>query len=305
MAGEPNPSGGTNGDILWSSFAPFWSDLRAASPLFLLMGGYALTLKQRWLLEDSNVQVLIHPNQWKDQTPRTSRDLDFIVSPEAIGSREVQQRAHAALQKHGYRVVPKRLRWQFEKRTDEGNRIKLDIQAFAQLKDRTDIKQKDIRIKPYPSMKDVGVHGRLNPDVPGGHVTPPVVHPGGVPVALMNMYAHLMMKLTAIHDRWERSLDLTKTAEKRALKASQSYKHAHDTCMIVAMLTDEDRASLLAIRECVGSDPKPLVSATYVHRYFGDESSQMMKYLSEKWHPAHLQQIRALLMDWFPSQEKG
>lgn len=305
MVSNPEMKRDLEGDVLWASFVPLWTDLRAASPLFLLMGGYALTLKQRWLLEDPNVRVLIHPSEWKDQTRRTSRDFDFIVSPAAIGSRDVQQRAHAALQKHGYKVVPKRMRWQFEKTTNEGNRIKLDIQAFAQLKDRADIKQKDIRIKPYPSLKDVGVHGRLNPDVPGGHVQPPVVYPGGVPVALMNMYAHLMMKLTAIQDRWERSLDPTKTEEKRALKASQAYKHAHDTCMIVAMLTEADRTSLQEIRECVGANPKPVVSASLVTKYFVDESSGIWPYLSERWHPAHLQQVRELLMEWFSGQSTG
>ncbi len=37
-------------DGLWPHFVPLWTDLRAITPTLLLAGGYALFLKQRWLI---------------------------------------------------------------------------------------------------------------------------------------------------------------------------------------------------------------------------------------------------------------
>ncbi len=73
-------------DTLWPHFAPFWMDARAVAPGLLLTGGYALFLKQRWLLASGDINTLVGVREWRDPVPRSTRDLDFIVEVGLIAS---------------------------------------------------------------------------------------------------------------------------------------------------------------------------------------------------------------------------
>ena len=75
---------GIDGDILWPHFKPLWSDLRGlGTGNIQIAGGYGLYLKQQWLRENPERQIVIPLAQWIDATPVAARaDLAFQVSPQ-------------------------------------------------------------------------------------------------------------------------------------------------------------------------------------------------------------------------------
>ena len=57
------------------------------------------------------VRTLVAINRWNDQTPRVTKDFDFIAALDLIASSEEQRQFHAVLEKHEFKVVPANARW--------------------------------------------------------------------------------------------------------------------------------------------------------------------------------------------------
>lgn len=68
-------------DPLWRYFEPIWAAIRAIDKRILLAGGYALFLKQRWLLAQASSNVVSHIipfDRWRDYMPRVTQDMDLV-----------------------------------------------------------------------------------------------------------------------------------------------------------------------------------------------------------------------------------
>lgn len=56
-------------DIMWQSFVPLWKGLRAVSDRIIVTGGYALFLKQQWLVSRPEIKTVVNVGDWQDFNP--------------------------------------------------------------------------------------------------------------------------------------------------------------------------------------------------------------------------------------------
>lgn len=181
-------------DELWPHFVPLWNDLRAIAPGLLLAGGYGLFLKQRWLVSQlcflgtqtgysivierqknlvaDEVRTLIPIHRWNDQSPRVTKDFDLIADLDLIASAEEQRQLHAVLEKHDFQVVPANARWQFEKHVGGGRSVVLDFHTAPPSGNRDDLRVQSRRVKPQPSLGQIGIHGRENQEAISSGLNP-------------------------------------------------------------------------------------------------------------------------------------
>jgi hypothetical protein len=73
-------------DPLWEHFIPVWSNLEELGCNACLIGGYALALKQRWLLESRGISTLVDKDLWP--ISRVTQDLDVVFPIRVIGDQE-------------------------------------------------------------------------------------------------------------------------------------------------------------------------------------------------------------------------
>jgi hypothetical protein len=308
-------------DELWPHFVPLWTDLRKIAPGLLLAGGYGLFLKQQWLVSQlrflgnesgdsivtekgeklvvNEVRTVIAIHRWREQTPRVTKDFDFLISLDLIASPEEQQRLHEVLDKHDFKVVPENKRWQFAKVIGEGRQVVLDFHAPSPEQKRDDLRIEARRVKPQPSLGQTGIHGRENSEATGSELHPFSFKFKESEIVLPNPVTLTVMKLAAMRDRWLASQDASKPAEIRELESSQARKHAEDVFRIVAMMTREESETAINVLEVVRDNPVcSAVKATLLQFFKSDENwgSQVVK---EKWQSEDFQIIQNTLAAWF------
>ena len=85
-------------DLLWPHFSPLWQDLGAVSSTDILVaGGYGLFLKQRWLSEESSSRTVVPIQNWRDATPRVTKDVDLVLERLPIVIRKLIRRVTSQL----------------------------------------------------------------------------------------------------------------------------------------------------------------------------------------------------------------
>ena len=262
-------------DGLWRHFGPLWTDLRSLTPNVLLTGGYALFLKQRWLMAQSRafttsagegvtdeqgvnltavlVPTLIEMPRWSDVNPRVTKDFDLIVSLELIASEEDQRALDAVLVKHGFEVVPHNARWQFEKKISADQSVQLDFHAPLPAAPRHDLRVENRRVKPGRSLGSEGIHGRGNPAAGGAGWHPFTFSHQSVELVIPHPVAFAIMKLVAMEDRRRAAADAARSPAERQDEGRQARKHAEDVMRIIAMTTrsemDGAESLLVALRD--------------------------------------------------------
>jgi hypothetical protein len=80
----------TPDDPMWDEFLHLWTGFQSAGKEVLVAGGYSLFLKQRWLFADPQHPTVIRLEDWRDATPRMTKDLDLIIGLELLASAEAQ-----------------------------------------------------------------------------------------------------------------------------------------------------------------------------------------------------------------------
>jgi hypothetical protein len=308
-------------DDLWPHFSPLWPDLRRIAPDLLLAGGYGLFLKQQWLISQQDfpgtktgdfitdpkggrivlkeIRTLIPIRRWLEQSPRVTKDFDLIVSADIIASAEDQQSLHKLLESHNFAVVPENAQWQFAKRIGENRQVVLDFHTPSPPDAREDLRVQSRRVKPRPSLGQIGVHGRENPEAIGSELHPFAFMLDGLELAVPNPVTFTMMKLAALHDRWSASQDISQSAENRERQSDQARKHAQDIFRIVAMMTREENEKadeiLKAVRGCTAYPS----AATAVSQFFKSNDGWGSQAVRQRWQPDDFMAIQNTLAAWF------
>jgi hypothetical protein len=308
-------------DEMWPHFVPLWTDLRSTGKSLLLAGGYALFLKQQWLLSHlallttqdgrsllvreerliakSSIPTTVAIERWSDQTPRATNDLDFVVELDLIASSDDQQRVHAALEKHGFKVVEQNARWQFKKMLDAERRVIVDFHAPSPGPNRDDVRANSRRVKPNPSLGQTGIQGRENAEAIGCELNPFSFEFNGVELALPNSVTLAIMKLIAMRDRRLASQNNAKTAEVREFEEGQSKKHAQDVCRVVAMITREENELIPQVLNVARATDVFADAAKTFEQYFGSDDTWGTQVVAKVWRAEDLRLIQSTLANWF------
>jgi hypothetical protein len=309
-------------DELWPHFAPLWTDLRTIAPQLLLAGGYGLFLKQQWLVSqlrflgtedgrsivtergekliaDEGVRTLIAIHRWNDQTPRVTKDFDFIAGLDLIASAEEQQRLHAVLEKHDFKVVPANARWQFEKEVNGERTVVLDFHAPSPAAKRDDLRVQSRRVKPQPSLGQAGIHGRENPEAICSELHPFSFPSGGVEIVIPNPVTLALMKLVAMRDRRLASQDASKSAIERQIEDGQARKHAEDVCRVTAMMTREEAEHAAEILEAVHEAPIFAEASKTFATFFQNDEDWAAQAAAGMWQTEDFHLIQSTLASWF------
>ena len=307
-------------DELWPHFVPLWKDLRAIAPGLLLAGGYGLFLKQQWLISQvkflgtpdgdaivsekgeklvvDEVRTLVAIHRWNDQTPRVTKDFDFIAGLDLIASAEEQRQLHAVLEKHDFKVVPENARWQFKKIIGGGRSVVLDFHTASPSGKRDDVRVQSRRVKPQPSLGQTGIHGRENPEAISSGLHPFLFTYGGVEIVLPNSVTLALMKLVALRDRRLVSQDASKSAEARQLEEGQARKHAEDVCRVMAMMTREESETASDVLDAVRGSPVFTAAISTFSEFFKTEQGWGSQAVAGRWKPEDFQMIQNTLATW-------
>ncbi|WP_254512824.1 hypothetical protein [Anatilimnocola floriformis] len=298
-----------NSDPLWPLFAPLWTELRAVSPGLLLAGGYALFLKQQWLISQSHLNLgnhvapFISIERWLDPTPRATNDLDFVVGVEIIASRGEQQSFDAALKKHGFRVVPENRLWQFSKAISAETELKIDFHAAPPSSDRADVRVEARRVKPNPSLAQLGIHGRENAEAAGCEWHPFRFEIDHVEIAIPNAVTLSVMKLVAALEKRLKSLEARRSPAERNILEAESHKHARDVFRVIAMLTREENDLVPQIVARFRPMSSFRNAANAFHLMFVSDEQWAAPIVASQWQPADYELIRNLLAQWLSHAE--
>lgn len=233
----------------------------------LLGGGYGLYLKQLHLAQ-AGVRTLIGAELWP--APRTTGDLDLMLSADLVADARSMTALRAALDKLDYQVIEGSEYLQFVRTITATKVVKIDL-LTAQL---------DV-LKNFPAINaDIRRARPIAADRPKLHAhptdgaltlteAPSVIEVAGTlstgqafaaPVTIPDPFSYLLMKLTAYRDRRN---DPDKELGRH---------HALDVFRIVAMLTEPERDRVQAnlrrfaadaqVRSCVELVRSDFASAT-------------------------------------------
>lgn len=289
------------GGELWSSFVPLWSELQGIASGLKLAGGYGLFLKQQWLASPAadGARPLVPLDRWRDGIPRTTKDIDLIVEVGLIASPADQERFDDTLKGRGFEVVPGNARWQFERKLEGDKSVMVDFHAPRPEQEGQGVKVVSRRVKPHPSLGQLGIHGRENPMAICSDLNPFRFSLGGVEVVVPNPVTLALMKLAAVRDQYELAQEPGKTPAEREVLSGQARKHATDLFRATAMMTREEYDQILAVlavaRESEAFDDGRAIFA----KLFGEEESWGNRVVAPAWERDDHRIIHQVLTDWF------
>jgi len=296
-------------DPLWEHFIPAWTSLETLGCNACLIGGYALALKQRWLLESKNTSTLIDKAQWP--ISRVTQDLDVVFPIRVIGDPKKNPGIESVLTDLGWTPHREHGNWTYIK-TINGlpEPIKFELHTPTPPPDGVSVQVRGMRVKPKP--KPTGsktVHGTPNPEAIGFDSFPmefdcpsPDISSSSR-VRIPHPLSLCMMKLISAADRYIKSQNPQTTPEKREWQLSQARKHAGDVGRTIAMLLQEEVRSMGKIRKLI-SQTTPFQKAcnvSYTHFISVDGWAHLFLRQPLQWDEANFNQIINILSEWFPS----
>lgn len=308
-------------DEIWPHFAPLWTDLRGVSPGLLLAGGYGLFLKQRWLqskvkflatekgqllvtetgarlIAEDGIKSLVGISDWLDQNPRVTKDMDFIVELNIIASPTDQQKLHNVLEAHIFKVVVGNARWQFEKHLDAHRRVVLDFLSPSPAGSRNDLRVEAPRVKPKPSLKNVGIHGRETTEAVGCSLHPFSFVFNDLEITIPNAVTLTIMKLAAMRDQWQISQTSAETPDQRRKADFDARKHAIDVCRVLAMMTREENDQAKNVLNAIRTTPVFTDAVQIYKEFFERDEGWGTRVIVGNWQTRDFQSIRSVLAAW-------
>jgi len=200
-----------------------------------LGGGYGLYLKQLHLAE-AGERTLIDANLWP--TPRTTQDLDLMLSAELVADTRSMTALRAALDKLKYEVIESAKYLQFVRAVSETQVVKIDLLTVQLdvLQSIPAIHADSRRARPIAADRPE-LHAHPTDGALALTEAPLVIEVAGTlstglpfaaPVTIPPSFSYLLMKLTAYRDR--------RNDDAKDLGSH----HALDIFRIVAMLTEPE-----------------------------------------------------------------
>jgi len=286
-------------DIMWQNFVPLWKEITTVDRGMLLAGGYALFLKQRWLLSRPDIMTVVNVADWQDFNPRVTKDFDLITGLDLIASETRQKNLSDALRNNGFVAVSGHEYWKFRKMVGAEQFIVLEFHTVPPEHPVKNIRSDSRRVRHHPSMKGDGVHGRSNREAFASEIRPFSFRLEGVDITVPNPVSIAVMKLTAMRDRWIRSNDSGLTSEKRSFEREQALKHAKDLFRSVAMITREENDNIPDMLLNM-KDSDVFVEAGKIFReFFADETFQGFMMVSSGWTQNDINTINYVIREWF------
>ena len=288
-------------DPLWPLFAPIWKSALAVDGHILLVGGYALFLKQRWLLEQAgNAAVLqtIPFDRWRDYAPRVTQDMDLLAPMEMIASPTAQEQMDGILKAQAWTPHPDHARWQFIREdTGSGFKWKLEFHAQHQEPMPGGLTHVPPRIKPKPS-QGLGIHGHENQEAVACLVNPFRFQLDDLAIAIPNPVTMAIMKLAAMRDQREKTRDPAIAPGNRDFHERQARKHAQDVCRILAMTTRDEADTIRPVLAAVRLTDAWRDAAAIAQEYFRADGYGVAV-VGTFWTPEDLATMTASLQSWF------
>lgn len=287
-------------DEMRPHFEPLLSDFhQIGSAGILVAGGYGLFLKQNWLLSQPDRPVIVPVNQWYDNAPRVTKDLDLVVGLDLIAGEGTQKEMLKVLRQNGFEVCPRNPRWKFIKALSETRSLIVELHAQVPDETMTGVQADKFRIKHKPSLGDDGVHARTNPEAVGSALHPFTFDVQGMTVQVPNPITWLIMKLTAAEERWQKSQSPQHDEDTRAFSRVQALKHAQDACRVVAMVTREENDLVPEVIAKLQGTVEFKKASAIVRESFISADRWAAQGVSEKWSPESFALIRDTLGRWF------
>lgn len=290
-------------DPLWTHFRPLWLDFEKAGGGVLVAGGYGLFLKQQFLLGARDQPIVITLERWPDAAPRATGDMDLIVSLDLIADETANKRLFTALEEQGF-VVSEKLhgkRWQYFKEIRKDQYIIVELHAPLPKGDDEfeNLQSNRFAVKHKPSLGEQGVHGRANHEAIGSELHPFRFEMEAIQILVPNPVTWTVMKLTAAEDTWKRSREEHRDPKDRAYFREQAIKHGHDACRVVGMTTLQERDASAQVIDAIRETP-PFARASEIYReFFMGEDCWANEVLRDRWLPADLEVIQAILASWY------
>jgi len=285
-------------DIMWQNFVPLWKGLTAVNKSIMVTGGYALFLKQRWLLSSPDIMTVVNVKDWQDFNPRVTKDFDLITGIDLIASIEHQKAVDTVLRSLNFEPIPENKYWGFRKAVGSEQFIILEFHAVPPEGPVDNIKVDERRVRHTPSLKGAGIHGRINPEALGSETGAFFFRLEDVDIAVPNPVSIAVMKLTAMRDRWNRSNDAGSTPQKRSFEREQAFKHAKDVFRAVAMITTEENDNIPdVLLNMKGSEV--FIEAGKIFREFFIDGTSGATMVSSGWSQTEIETIISVIEGWF------
>jgi hypothetical protein len=309
-------------DELWEHFAPLWIDLRESAPGLLLAGGYALFLKQLWLaselreprsanasdsaeysgIERSSSEprrTIVPIEQWVDETPRVTKDVDFLTTLDLIANEDERRRFGEILASHHFKPVEGNEYWQFQRNLEDGRSIVIDLHACPPTEPRRELKVDARRIRARDATGGAHLHAHANPEAIGSELHAFTFEHEGVNIATPNPITMSIMKLIAAADRRVKSNDPKLSVEERTFHDLQAQKHIVDVGRIVAMTTLAERDNAQQVIDAIRSHPSYAAARAAYSDLLGSSASWGSQYVSAIFVTSDWNVVRDILPSWF------
>ena len=288
--------------LMWDNFVPLWRELRLISDGLLLTGGYALYLKQRWLLSSPEIRTVVDLRSWIDTVPRATKDFDVIANIELIADISKNMNIAQIVEKQAFEVEESSKFWKFKKTLKGGNSLVLEFHPVPPRENREDIRVRTNRVKSRVRKPTGVIHGRENPEAAGSNTYPFSFNVDGLDIGIPNSVSLAVMKLSAMRDRWEKANDVSFGDEPREFHRRQAFKHAKDVFRTVAMMTMEESRNISEILENMKSFEVFRSASDIFKKFFIDGDTPGLMLVSSDWFGENMQEVLSVLKQWFKSE---
>ncbi len=286
-------------DPIWSEFEPLWRGLQKAGSPLVLVGGYGLILKQRWLTRNATVSIAVPMERWLNATLRVTKDVDIVVGLDLMRSREAQRGMAEAMRDCGFEESPENARWQFQKKLTEGRELRVEFHSDKPEPGEKHLRTDGKRVKHSPSLGNSGIHGRENPEAAGADLHAFSFELDGVAIQVPNPVTWCNMKLTAMRDRRQRAENPDRDEDYREVQRNAASKHAQDVCRAVAMTTRNESDQAPAIIGRIRDTRAYMEAAAICRESFGNLDSWGARMFGSMWQDDDARLILDILHRWY------
>jgi len=288
-------------DLLWPHFSPLWEALRTRdSRVLLAAGGYGLYLKQHYFLANRERPTLVPLDQWLENTPRVTKDMDLVIDLELIADEKQNRETCRILRDHGFTESDQQsgLRWQWMKPLDEDRKVVVELHAPHPSAEDKELVSDGLRVKRKQSLKKDGIHGHDTPEAVGCETKPFALDINGVPVEVPNPITWTIMKLTAMRDRWI-AHEVGTEEEKRRKFRDDAIKHGRDVCRVVALVSPDEADGVSEAIEQISQTEEFQEAAGLQADFFQGEQCWATDLVADDWSADDFAVIRETLNSWY------